>query len=213
MDRDSRFGSLPIQTEVRFVGSRHFSSGKETVCEKHPPAILKSVRQARLCKFHSDRHPSRLSQSQISSDVKCGGISPFGKDFRAGQLQIVSSCRDVSFRISLGRDLRFLQLYIVNVLRLARGKPTPGKSLRAEQLLKFNSERCLKLRRHSGKLDRASQSEMARYSRDISSCNIISERGFNWEQSQIFSVLSRVGNFPSGKDLRDGQPMISRCSK
>ncbi|KAJ6755151.1 hypothetical protein OIU79_027713, partial [Salix purpurea] len=47
------------------------------------------------------RHPSIPSQSQISSDVKFGGISPFGKDSRAGQLQTVSSCRDVSFCISL----------------------------------------------------------------------------------------------------------------
>ncbi|KAJ6905261.1 hypothetical protein NC652_023121 [Populus alba x Populus x berolinensis] len=116
--------------------------------------MLKSLRKARLCKFHFDRCPSRLSQSQVSSGIRFGGRSPFGKDSRAMQLQIVSSCRDVSFRISLDRDLSFLQLYTFIILGLGRKGPTPGKHLISEQWLKFNSVRCLKLLGHSGKLVR-----------------------------------------------------------
>ena len=146
--RDSRFWSLLMESQVRFLGrSRRSFSRKETTFED-APEIRNALREVSLCKPQSDRWVWIFWQSSIWSDVRLGGKPPSGRDTRLGQLRTYRFWRDVRFCIWGGRDLRFPQFSIQSSLRLELGKPLCGKNSSPGQSTISTLMRCVRLSRY-----------------------------------------------------------------
>ena len=91
--------SIPlILREVREMGRRHSSSGKETIFG-NMFLIVNLEREVRVSRPHSDMGVFRFLQLAISSDVRLGAKPSSGKDFNPGHSDMVKLRRDLRFLI------------------------------------------------------------------------------------------------------------------
>ena len=88
--KEARDSTPLIVMEVREMGRRHSSSGKETI-SGNILLIVNDEREVRVWRPHSDMPVFRFLPSSILSNVRLGAKPSSGKDSTPGQPLILSS--------------------------------------------------------------------------------------------------------------------------
>lgn len=122
-ERDFKLGCFIKWSDSIVEGRSH--SGNVSL-SRQKPLILSFLSEFSLCRPHSENGFMFL-QSLMSNETRLIGMPSPGKDAIMGQLDNLSSSRDVRLSIRFVRNLRLSQLRICIFFNLVEGRPCSGK--------------------------------------------------------------------------------------